>query len=133
MVAAMAYRRLWFRRVTRWLGVPVAAAALLVTLQIIGRGVVPEVQRLTAPPPDVETEIFSLTCLSPEQAASLLRPYLPIPQNPRWQAERFDVRAIDGGISAVAVRAPRATLDGVPRILARFEKDPTAACRRRAP
>jgi hypothetical protein len=90
----------------------------------------PEVRLLLEPPPPVVVQTFELRCLSPEQAASLLRPYLPMPQNPRWQAERFDVLPAAVGIRAVTVRAPRELIDRVPALLARFERDPGAACRR---
>jgi hypothetical protein len=52
-----------------------------------------------------------------------------MPENPRWQAERFDVSAAEG-VSAVTVRAPRELIDLVPALLAEFERYPTAACRR---
>jgi hypothetical protein len=90
----------------------------------------PEVRRLLAPPPPVVVQTFHLRCLSPEQATSLLRPYLPQPQNPRWQAERFDVTPTAAGIRAVTVRAPRELIDRVPALLETFERDQGAACRR---
>jgi len=90
----------------------------------------PEVRRLLAPPPPVVVQTFRLRCLSPEQAISLLRPYLPQPQNPRWQAERFDVIPTAAGIRAVTVRAPRELIDRVPALLETFERDQGAACRR---
>jgi hypothetical protein len=110
----------------------VVTIAITVTIAAAGGAayvVVPEARRLLAPPPPVITRTFPLTCLSPEQAASLLRPYLPLPENPRWQAERFDVSAAVG-IGAVTVRAPRELIDRVPALLAEFERYPTAACRR---
>ena len=69
----------------------------------------------------VEVETFSLTCLAPEQAEQLLRPYMPNERSWAW--------SVGHGIRAVTVRAPRETLDRVPGILARFEKDSGAACR----
>jgi hypothetical protein len=90
----------------------------------------PELRRLLEPPPPVVVQTFELRCLSPEQATSLLRPYLPIPQNPRWQAERFEVMPAAAGIRAVTVRAPHELIDRVPALLARFERYPGAACHR---
>jgi len=109
-------------------------ATIAVAVAIIGAGtasyvIVPEARRLLAPPPPVVTRTFPLTCLSAEQAASLLRPYLPVPENPRWQAERFDVSPAVG-VGAVTVRAPQELIDRVPTLLAEFERYPTAACRR---
>ena len=110
----------------------VAVVALVVAVAMWGTWTVtaPEVRRLLAPPPPVVVQTFRLRCLSPEQATSLLRPYLPLPQNPRWQAERFDVTPTAVGIRAVTVRAPRELIDRVPALLETFERDQGAACRR---
>lgn len=129
VVAAEAYQRVttrWRRYLVRSAGGLAVAAGLI----FLGNVTIPEVRRLTSAPPPVVTETFSLQCLSPAQAVSLLRPYLPKPENPRWQAERFDVTAAEQGIRAVTVSAPQPVIDRVPSILARFEQDPNAACRR---
>jgi hypothetical protein len=50
-----------------------------------------------------------------------------------WQAENFDVTPAGGGIKAVTVRAPAGTIARVPKLLAKFEADPDAACRVASP
>ena len=127
-IASAAFERRRRTRLFRWVLFPLVVVALgIAALFFVGQ-FSPAIRRYTAPPPAVETRTFSLQCLSGEQAASLLRPYLPAPQNPMWQAEAFDVRPAGGGIRAVTVRAPHATLEEVPRILARFENNANAAC-----
>jgi hypothetical protein len=128
-VAQTSWIRVRRMRVRRWIIVGAIAAAVA-TFGLLGRFAMPEVRRLIAPPPPVVTATFSLACLSSEQAAMLLRPYLPIPQNPRWQAESFSVSPAPDGIRAVTIRAPQETIDRVPALLTRFENDRGAACRR---
>ena len=129
-LAEYAYGRVRRERLIRWKVLPVIVVLFALAATLLGMTFGPEIERLLAPPPAVETVTFSLRCLSGDQAASLLRPYLPSPQNPMWQAERFDVRPAGGGIRAVTMRAPRATLALVPGLLARFERDRGAACSR---
>jgi hypothetical protein len=81
-VAAHAWatvHRAWYRR---WLTAALCLTAVALVWLFAWVLVVPEVRRLTAAPPPVVTETFSLACLSPEQAASIIRPYLPAPENP---------------------------------------------------
>ena len=128
-VAAHAWatvHRAWYRR---WLTAALCLTAVALVWLLAWVLVVPELRRLTAAPPPVVTETFSLACLSPEQAASIIRPYLPAPENPRWQAERFDVVPARGGIRAITVRAPHEVIARVPAVLSRFERDADAACR----
>ncbi len=66
------------------------------------------------PQPPAVTQTFLLKCLTSEQAASLLRPYLPMPQNPRWQAERYSVTPGSHGLRAFTVGAPGYLIDRVP-------------------
>ena len=127
-IASFAFTRVRRERVMRRILVPVALVLVVLAGVAITR-TIPEIKRLTDAPPTVETRVFSLRCLSGEQAASILRPYLPLPQNPRWQAEMFDVRPTGQGLQAVTVRAPASTLAIVPSVLERFENDPRAACR----
>ncbi|MEP6610158.1 MAG: hypothetical protein ABJA83_15995 [Burkholderiaceae bacterium] len=127
-VAERAYIRSRRARIVRW-AMPVVIILLVAGTALLASSLPSSLKRLLAPPPTVETQTFSLSCLSGEQAASLLRPYLPTPQNPMWQAESFDVRPADAGIRAVTVRAPGITLALVPRLLQRFEQDPNASCR----
>jgi anti-sigma factor RsiW len=129
-LAEYAYGRVRRERLVRWRVLPVIVVLFALAATLLGMTFGPEIKRLITPPPAVETVTFSLRCLSGEQAAGLLRPYLPLPENPMWQAERFDVRPAGGGIRAVTMRAPRATLASVPGLLARFERDRGAACSR---
>lgn len=128
-LAENAYRRIRRERLLWWTILPILLIVLVSIGALLTRNFGPELKRLVEPPPPVETATFSLRCLSAEQAASLLRPYLPLPQNPMWQAERFDIRPAAGGMQAVTVRAPHATMVLIPGLLSRFEQDPGAACR----
>lgn len=111
--------------------VAASAAVVLVSVSaLIGREVFSEARRLLTPQPPVVTQTFPLTCLTSEQAADLLRPYLPMPLNPRWQAERFSVTPAPSGIRAVTVGAPRELIDRVPQLLARYEAADPALCPR---
>jgi hypothetical protein len=129
-VAAMAWNRVRRQRFVRRIVIPVAMVLAVLATALFVTKLGPEIKRMTGAPPPVVTQTFTLRCLSPDQAESLLRPYLPVPQNPRWQAEMFDVRPAADGLRAVTVRAPAATLALVPKLLERFENDPGAACRR---
>jgi hypothetical protein len=130
LMADYAYKRVRRERLVWWTVLPVIIVAFVFGAAMLATNFGPGVRRYFTPPPTVETRTFSLSCLSGEQAASLLTPYLPSPQNPMWQAEAFDVRPAGGGIRAVTVRAPGTTLALVPVLLERFERDPNAACRR---
>ena len=128
VVAETSWARLNRSRVRRW----VAAGSVVATIAVVwlfSRFALPDIQRLVVPEPPLVTKTFSISCLSPQQAATLLQPYLPVPLNPRWQAEHFSVTPAGPGIRAVTVRAPQSTIDLVPDLLARFETDPGAACR----
>ncbi len=107
----------------------IAGAAVIALLALTVRPALFELQRLTAPQPPAITRTFPTTCLSGDQAATLLRPYLPVPQNPRWQAEAFDVWSNGDQIRAVTVRAPQELIDRIPELLTQFESGPVAACR----
>lgn len=102
---------------------------VLILLTLLGtRIIAPEMQRLLESPPPVVVATFPLKCLSSDQAASLLRPYLPRPKNPRWQAEDFDVIPGSFGIRAVTVRGPQKLIDDVPGIIAKFEREFATTC-----
>jgi len=129
-IAAIAWNRVRRARFVRRVVIPIAIVIAVLAGALFVTKTGPEIKRMTGAPPPVVTQTFTLRCLSPEQAESLLRPYMPVPQNPRWQAEMFDVRPAADGLRAVTVRAPAATLALVPKLLQRFENDPGAACRR---
>lgn len=128
-VSSTAWLKVHRARRVRFVSLAASLFALLAVF-LFGRTVVSETQRMLAPPPPPVTVTYSLKCLSADQAAALLRPYLPAPQNPRWQAEAYSITPAQLGIRAVTVRAPQEVIDEVPRILARFEQDENAECRR---
>ena len=121
-MAIIAQRKHHYRRLMVRLGIPVIAIAILVVAVLLVKVVVPEVRRFVEPPPQVLVRTFSVTCITPAQAASLLRPYLPHPKNPRWQAESFDVAAGPPGVGVVTVRAPQELLDRIPDLLIQFQR-----------
>ncbi|MEO8575768.1 MAG: hypothetical protein ABI556_03670 [Gemmatimonadales bacterium] len=129
-VAKIAQRKERYRRGLIVFGIPSVVAGVVLFALLLTKLIVPEARRLLEPPPEVVIVTYPLKCLKPEQAASLLRPYLPLPKNPRWQAEAFAVVPGEFGVRAVTVRAPRSTIDDVPRLLAQFEKDFAPACPR---
>ncbi len=127
-ISRVAYQARKRRRLVNWLFVPGGLIVLVVVAMLAYGRAAPVIRNLTAPPPALEVQTFSLQCLSAEQAASLIRPYLPHPRNPMWQAEDFDVRQADGGLMAVTVRAPKEVLRQIPELLKRYEADPSASC-----
>jgi len=123
--AVMRQRRTRRRRVVALMG-----GSLVVCLGWLAWvQVVPEMQRMLAPPPQVVVHTFALRCMTPAEAASVIRPYLPLPQNPRWQAEMFDVSPAQGSVRAVTVRAPRSTIAAIAQVLSRVDGADAAACR----
>jgi hypothetical protein len=121
-MAIIAQRKHHYRRLMIRLGIPAAVAGILLVAALLMKVVVPEASRLLQPPPPVVVGTFSVSCITPAQAANLLRPYLPRPKNPRWQAEDFDVVAGPPGVNVVTVRAPQELIDRVPRLLTQFQQ-----------
>ena len=75
-----------------------------------------------APPPSgVRTETMQLSCLSPQQAADVIDPYI------RGRNSRFYVP--NSGISAITVRGTPDELAKSRDLITKFERDPNAACR----
>ncbi len=128
-ISRVAYQARKRQRLVNWLFVPCGLIVLAIVAVLAYGRAAPVIRNLTAPPPAVEVQTFSLQCLSAEQAASLIRPYLPQPRNPMWQAEDFDVRPAVGELRAVTVRAPKEVLGQIPDLLKRYEADPSASCR----
>ena len=129
-VAMIAQRKNSYRRAFIRFGIPGIAVILFLGALLMTKVIVPETQRLLAPPPPVVVKTFATRCLAPKQVAGLLRPYLPKPQNPRWQAEMFDVVPGPIGINAVTVRAPQELIDRVPVLIQQFESQFGSTCTR---
>lgn len=69
----------------------------------------------------LRTETMPLTCLSPQQAADIINPYV------RTRGSTYFVPT--SGISAITVRGTADELAKSKSLIQEFEKDPTAACR----
>jgi hypothetical protein len=69
----------------------------------------------------VRTETMQLSCLSPQQAADVIDPYI------RGRNSRFYIP--NSGISAITVRGTPDELAKSRDLITRFERDPNAACR----
>jgi hypothetical protein len=70
---------------------------------------------------ELRTETMQLTCLSPQQAASIISPYV------RSRGSTFYIPS--GGISAITVRGNGSELAKSRDLIAQFETDPGAACK----
>jgi hypothetical protein len=127
-ISSIAQRKRVYRRARMMFGAPLLALILIVLSLLVAKVIVPETERLLTPPPPVVVRTFPLKCLGSDQAAGLLRPYLPKPLNPMWQAEEFDVVPAPGGIRAVTVRAPQSMINEVPGLIAKFETEFNSAC-----
>jgi hypothetical protein len=73
------------------------------------------------PATGVRTETMQLSCLSPQQAADVIDPYI------RGRNSRFYVP--NSGISAITVRGTPDELAKSRDLITKFERDPNAACR----
>jgi len=73
------------------------------------------------PATGVRTETMQLSCLSPQQAADVIDPYI------KGRNSRFYVP--NTGISAITVRGTPEELAKSRDLITRFERDPNAACR----
>ncbi|HUQ19999.1 MAG TPA: hypothetical protein VM099_10340 [Gemmatimonadaceae bacterium] len=129
-VALTAVRKTAYRKAMVRYGIPGVAAAVSLFLFLAATVIVPEVKRFIAPPPPVVVRTFDVHCLEPRQVAELLRPYMPRPENPRWQAEAFDVFAAPQGVNAVTVRAPVELIRRVPSLIEDFESRFGASCKK---
>jgi hypothetical protein len=70
--------------------------------------------------PMLHTETISLTCLSPQQAADIINPYV------RSHGSTYYIPTT--GISAITVRGNMAELSKARELIHDFESDPKAAC-----
>ena len=77
------------------------------------------------PERELRTETMQLSCLSPEQAGSIISPYV------RARGSTYYIPS--SGISAITVRGTSDELAKARDLLANFEGDPAAACRVQPP
>jgi hypothetical protein len=109
------------RRVGR-VAVMLSGAALVVTLWFVGARIVyPAFEDGGARVTGQNTEIIPLTCLSPQQAADIINPYV------RERGSMYFVPA--SGIAAITVRGTTEELAKSRALISEFENDPSAACR----
>ncbi len=106
--------------------VMISGAALVVTLWIVGATiVVPALEdgdsRYSPSAGTLHTETIPLTCLSPQQAADIINPYV------RSRGSTYYIPS--SGISAITVRGTSDELYKSRNLVLEFEKDPNAACR----
>ena len=95
--------------ITIWIA---AATTIFPRLNPVGHQVASSVLR---------TETMPLTCLSPQQAADIINPYV------RSRGSTYYMPT--SGISAITVRGTADELAKSKSLIQEFEKDPTAACR----
>jgi len=74
-----------------------------------------------APPAGLRTETMQLSCLSPQQAADIINPYV------RERGSTYFI--LRSGISAITVRGTPRELERSRTLLQQFDRDPNAACR----
>ncbi len=109
------------RRVGRVV-VMISGAALLVTIWFSAATLVLPAMRSNGPGTStLLTETIPLSCLSPQQAADIIDPYL------RTRGSLYFVPT--SGISAITVRGTAEQLSKSKDLIRKFESDPAAACR----
>jgi type II secretory pathway component GspD/PulD (secretin) len=111
------------RRRTGRVVVMLSGAALVVTIWIAAATtIIPALNRADAGTAStLRTETIPLRCLSPQQAADIIDPYI------RTRGSIYYVPA--SGISAITVRGNASQLAKSRELIATFEEDPAAACR----
>ena len=72
----------------------------------------------------MRTETMQLSCLSPQQAADIINPYVRTNHSKYWIPE--------SGISAITVQGTPGELERSRNLIHKFERDPNAACRANA-
>jgi len=110
------------RRVGR-IAVMGTGAALVATIWIAASlTVFPELIHDDSPPAsELRTETMQLTCLSPQQAADLINPYVRS-HGSNWYIPK-------SGISVITIRGTGDELAKSRDLIAQFETDPGAACK----
>ncbi|HEX9084908.1 MAG TPA: hypothetical protein VF836_09240 [Gemmatimonadaceae bacterium] len=121
-VAETSVRTAHRRRVGRVV-VMLSGAALVVTIWIAAATtIVPALRHADAGTgSDLRTETIPLRCLSPQQAADIVKPYV------RSRGSTYYVPT--SGISAITVRGNASEVAKSRNLIAVFEEDPAAACR----
>jgi hypothetical protein len=110
------------RRVGR-VAVIVTGAALVATIWITASlTIVPRMNEADVRAgSELYTETMQLSCLSPQQAADIINPYV------RSQGSAYYLPS--SGISAITVRGNGQELGKARELISKFERDPGAACR----
>jgi hypothetical protein len=109
------------RRVGR-IAVIGTGAALVATIWIAAAlTIFPELIHNDAPPSELRTETLQLTCLSPQQAADIINPYVRS-RGSNWYIPH-------SGLSVITVRGNGDELAKSRDLIAQFDADPGAACR----
>jgi hypothetical protein len=109
------------RRVGR-IAVIGTGAALVATIWIAASlTIFPELIHNDSPPSELRTESMQLTCLSPQQAADLINPYVRS-HGSNWYIPK-------SGISVITIRGTGDELAKSRDLIAQFETDPGAACK----
>jgi hypothetical protein len=102
--------------------VMLSGAALVVTIWFTAATLILPAMRSSGPTTStLLTETIPLSCLSPQQAADIINPYV------RSRGSTYYVPT--SGISAITVRSTAAELAKSRDIIRNFESDPAAACR----
>lgn len=97
-------------------------AALVATIWIAASlTIFPELIHRDSPPSELRTETMQLTCLSPQQAADIVNPYVRSHGSNWWIPK--------SGISAITIRGNGDELAKSRDLIAQFEADPGAACK----
>jgi hypothetical protein len=121
-VAETSVRTAHRRRVGRVV-VMLSGAALVVTIWIAAATtIIPALNQADATTSStLRTETISLRCLSPQQAADIIKPYV------RSRGSTYFVPT--SGISAITVRGNASEVAKSRNLIGEFEEDPAAACR----
>jgi hypothetical protein len=98
-----------------------SGAALVVTIWFTAATLILPTMRSNGQTSTLLTETIPLSCLSPQQAADIIDPYLRT-----HGSLSFIPRS---GISAITVRGTTAQLSKSRELIRNFESDPAAACR----
>jgi hypothetical protein len=125
-VAEIAGRTAQRRRVGGLVVTLSAMAGAAIIWVVSATMVVPGLQRAGVlgsggPPAGTHTETMQLSCLSPQQAADIVDPYV--------RSRNSTYYIPNSGISAITVRGTPDELAKSRDLIAHFERDPNAACR----